>query len=432
MRNSLGTIGQVNRTSVSFLTKKPTLMNLSKSEILLTVGLLCALSLPMASYAQPNAPAGWRLSTAYQNTTYVTVGAENAIISVTPPLPVKSLDLLVTRATNLRASPNCGSPIVEKASQIEGIQAQLVPMAAGAKYQCSLIALIRPDGQGQVLLLFSQPNFDHAQQTEPTAIVIAQQLATSQGNVAAQSNAPSASRGASPSKTEPPVDPRKANDVAIAMQILAPMLDKNGEAVKGIKSADIDSIRFDMFDVTSIRPLILLKNNIVCDCAEFNFDELNLVAVARKSPNDIGQWRIEGGKIQIKWTKSKNWSGLSFPNSKGKPLGDNWKGSGTYKRITSSGYGMPGGDNSASTFVSTMLTFSPDGRFSEGNVVSSTVEGGGSRTVAGGQTAAKSGRYKVEGWTLVLTYDNGKVERSTAITDNDPSAFWLGGKGYVR
>jgi hypothetical protein len=407
-------------------------MDLIKSDALRTIVIVFALTAPITTLAQPAAPAGWRLSTASQNITYVTVGAENAIISVTPPLPVKSLDALVTRANNLKSNPNCGSPIVEKATQIEGIQAQLIPMMQGAKYQCSLIALMRSDGQGQVLVLFSQPNFDHAQQTEPTAIAIAQQLANAQGNVATQGSAQSGSRGTSTSKPEPAIDPRKANDVAMAMQILSPILDKNGDTVKGIKPADIDSIRFDMFDVTSIRPLILLKNNIVCDCAEFNFDELNLAAVARKSPNDIGQWRVEGGKIQIKWTKSKNWSGLSFPNSKGKPLGDNWKGSGTYKRITSSGYGMPGGDNSASTFVSTMLTFSPDGRFSEGNVVSSTVEGGGSRTVAGGQSAAKSGRYKVEGWSLVLTYDNGKVERSTAITDNDPSTFWLGGKGYVR
>jgi hypothetical protein len=407
-------------------------MDLIKSDALRTIVVVFALSAPITTLAQPAAPAGWRLSTASQNITYVTVGAENAIISVTPPLPVKSLDALVTRASNLKSNPNCGSPMVEKATQIEGIQAQLVPMTPGAKYQCSLIALMRPDGQGQVLVLFSQLNFDHTQQTEPTAIAIAQQLANAQGNVATQGSAQSGTRGTSTSKPEPAIDPRKANDVAMAMQILAPILDKNGETVKGIKPAEIDSIRFDMFDVTSIRPLILLKNNIVCDCAEFNFDELNLAAVARKSPNDIGQWRVEGGKIQIKWTKSKNWSGLSFPNSKGKPLGDNWKGSGTYKRITSSGYGMPGGDNSASTFVSTMLTFSPDGRFSEGNVVSSTVEGGGSRTVAGGQSAAKNGRYKVEGWSLVLTYDNGKVERSTAITDNDPSTFWLGGKGYVR
>lgn len=79
-----------------------------------------------------------------------------------------------------------------------------------------------------------------------------------------------------------------------------------------------------------------------------------------------------------------------------------------------------------------MLTFSLDGRFSKGNTVSSTIESAGSRTYAGDQSAAKSGRYKVEGWTIVLTYDNGKIEKSTAIIDNDPSTIWLAGKRYVR
>jgi hypothetical protein len=385
-----------------------------------TIVFLFGLIVFAPSNAQPSPPQGWKSSTtSSQNTTYTPVGSENAIISVTPPLPIKSLDLIMARARNLSANPNCGSPIVEKASQIAGLQGKLIPMTVGAKYQCSVIAMMRDDGQGQVIIMASQPNFDHALQTEATAISIAKQLAVSQG--AAKSNAPSA------------VEAGKANDVAMALQTLAPMLDKNGETGKGIKASDIDSIRFDMFDVTSIRPLILLTNKIVCDCAEFNFDELNLAAVARKTPNDIGQWRIDdSGKIQIKWTKSKNWSGLSFPNSKGKPLGDNWKGSGTYKRTSSSGYGMAGSDNAASTSVSTMLTFLPDGRFSEGSTVSSTVESGGNRTFAGGQTAAKSGRYSVEGWTLFLNYDNGKIHRSTAIIDKDPSTIWLAGKGYVR
>ncbi len=409
-------------------------MNFEKTKAPRTIVFVSALIVAIPSNAQPTAPPGWKLSTSNsQNITYVTIGSENAIISLTPPLPINSLDLIVTRAGNLRANPNCGSPIVEKASQITGLQAKLIPMTVGAKYQCSVIAMMRDDGQGQVIVMASQPSFDHALQTEATAITIAKQLASSQSNTVPHGNAQANNRSATKSNASSAIEAGKANDVAMALQTLVPLLDKNGETGIGIKPSDIDSIRFDMFDVTSIRPLVLLKSKIVCDCAEFNFDELNLAAVARKTPNDIGQWRVDGsGKIQIKWTKSKDWSGLSFPNSKGKPLGDNWKGSGTYKRISSSGYGMAGGDNSASTFVSTMLTFSPDGRFSEGNTVSSTVESGGNRTFAGGQSAAKSGRYKVEGWTLVLTYDNGKVEKSSAIIDSEPSTIWLAGKGYVR
>jgi hypothetical protein len=409
-------------------------MNFEKTKAPRTIVFVLALIIAMPSNAQPSAPPGWKLSTSNsQNTTYATIGSENAVISITPPLPIKSLDVIMTRASNLSANANCGSPIVEKASPITGLQAKLIPMTVGAKYQCSVIAMMRDDGQGQVIIMASKPNFDHVLQTEATAITIARQLATSESNAVSQGNTQSGNRSAAKSNASSAIETGKANHVAMALQTLAPMLDKNGETGKGINPSDIDSIRFDMFDVTSIRPLILLKNKIVCDCAEFNFDELDLAAVARKTPNDIGQWRVDGsGKIQIKWTKSKDWSGLSFPNSKGKPLGDNWKGSGTYKRTSSSGYGMAGGDNSASTFVSTMLTFSPDGRFSEGNTVSSTVESGGSRTFAGGQTAAKSGRYKVEGWTLVLTYDNGKIEKSTAIIDNEPSTIWLAGKGYVR
>jgi hypothetical protein len=406
-----------------------------KAAIFRSFILLSALSVALACNAQPSAPVGWKLGSSNStNTSYVTVDAENGVITVAPPLPIQSLDQMVDRIRTMRPNSNCGTTVVEKGYAINGLKATLIPMTGGVKYQCSVMVMLREDGQGQVIFMASLPSYDHAGKTEATAITIAQQLATTaQSNSASQGGVLSNNRVASAAKASPPVSPGKANDIAMALQILAPMLDKDGSTTKGIKSSDIDSIRFDMFDVTSIRPLILLKNKIVCDCAEFVLEELDLAAVARKTPNDIGQWRLDGsGKVQIKWTKSKDWSGLSFPDAKGKPLGDNWKGNGTYKRISTSGYGMAGSDNSAMTSVSTMLTFSLDGRFSEGNVISSTVEGSGSRTFAGGQSAAKSGRYKVEGWNLVLSYDNGKIEKSTAIIDKEPTTIWLAGKSYVR
>jgi hypothetical protein len=396
---------------------------------------LSALSVAGVSSAQPSAPAGWKFSASSSaNTTYVTVEAENAIMTVAPPLTIQSLDQMVDRIRNMRPNSNCGNAMVEKANPIGGIKAKLIPMTAGTKYQCSILVMQRDDGEGQVIFMASLLSYDHIGKTETTAIAIAQQLATTgQNNSVSQRSAQSNNRSASTPKSSPAVTPSQANDIAMALQTLAPMLDKDGATSKGIKTSDIDSIRFDMFDLTSIRPLILLKNKIVCDCAEFVLEEIDLAAVARKTPNDIGQWRLDSsGKVQIKWTKSKDWSGLSFPDAKGKPLGDNWKGNGTYKRISTSGYGMAGGENSAMTSVSTMLTFSPDGRFSEGSVISSTVEGSGSRTFAGGQSAAKSGRYKVEGWNLVLTYDNGKIEKSAAIIDKEPTTIWLAGKSYVR
>ncbi len=402
----------------------------------ITASIACLLLIRMTNYAnaQPAAPSGWKLSsTPSKNTTYVAIGSgETAIITISPPLAVQSLDQLLARGLqSARPINNCGALVYDKAIAIDGVQAKLIPTAPGGKYQCSAIGFIRGDNQGQIVLMVSIADYDHSGKTEAAAVELVKQLAaTSNGQASASGSSNRTSPAVKPSPQ--PVDKSKANDIALALQTLAPVLDKNGESAKGINPSDIQSIRFDMFDITSVRPLILLKNKIVCDCAEFSFDVLDLAAVARKNPNDIGQWRIgDNGKIQIKWTKSKDWSGLSFPDSTGKPLGDNWKANITYKAISTSGFGMAGGDNSAFTAVSSMMSFGTDGRFSEGSVVSSTVESGGGRTVAGGKSAARGGRYKVEGWNLVLSYDDGKVQKLTAITDKDPSTIWLGGKSWV-
>jgi len=44
------------------------------------------------------------------------------------------------------------------------------------------------------------------------------------------------------------------------------------------------------------------------------------------------------------------------------------------------------------------------------------------------------GRYEIEGYTLTLTYDDGRVERRLIVTDpSDPkSALWIDGDGYAR
>lgn len=44
------------------------------------------------------------------------------------------------------------------------------------------------------------------------------------------------------------------------------------------------------------------------------------------------------------------------------------------------------------------------------------------------------GRYRVEGLTLYITYDDGSSERRILITDpkNPKSAIWLNGVGYSR
>ncbi|MFC4292990.1 hypothetical protein ACFOWX_11255 [Sphingorhabdus arenilitoris] len=195
-------------------------------------------------------------------------------------------------------------------------------------------------------------------------------------------------------------------------------------------TANVDSLRFFYFaggpGGVDPRPVVLFKGGLLCDCAEYALGTANPEIYRSKYPGDFGKWRrTAAGEYEVLWDEdsSGNWSGLS--SSAAKPLPAAWRGQGTWRRTSS--VGMLGGDAPVTSSIN-LLTFNLDGRFSEGNVISST-----SPTVfAGGSSAEREGRYDIDGYFIVLRYDDGATERMSAVWESDEDVIWFDGKGFIR
>jgi hypothetical protein len=193
--------------------------------------------------------------------------------------------------------------------------------------------------------------------------------------------------------------------------------------------ANIDSIGVYPFAggfAVDYRPVILYKNGVMCDCMEYGFGVTNIEALKAKHPADFGRWRRVGSRIDYVWDDSKDraWSELS--GGKLRPLPDNWRTRGTYRRINSVGMG----ENMTSS--TSMLTFAPDGRFSKGAVISSTASSGDTSVFAGGESAKYGGRYHLTGWYLTLAFDDGTVQRKTVAWQSDQDVLWIDGSSFIR
>ncbi|WP_436048111.1 DUF6683 family protein [Phenylobacterium sp. LjRoot225] len=190
----------------------------------------------------------------------------------------------------------------------------------------------------------------------------------------------------------------------------------------------VDRIVFDM-SVTAgfggaamqVRPVMLLSGGVACRCLDEDLASLDLSDLRRRRPEAMGAWRQAGDGLQVKW--AEKWRPVTF-RVQAKPLGDGWRTSGTYERL--SGFGGAGGPMVA---ASRTLTLSNDGGFAL-NTNAGTNAGG----VASRSSKTRSGRYQVKGWVLVLRYDDGRTEGLTAMTsaEGGASTLWLAGSSYER
>ena len=176
-------------------------------------------------------------------------------------------------------------------------------------------------------------------------------------------------------------------------------------------------------------------------------DQLDVLTSRKREPLNWGRWRRAGDKYELQFPQEDGRPGkwavppmtsVVRPGSKGERL------QGRYQ--SGSSYQIPGGAGSVSFRG---ISFTSDGRFEtdfysiaggstgfgadtittgvvandEGSVssVSGPNFGGGSSTKSNRSKAERTGRYEIDGYTLLLTFDNGRVERL-------PFFFAYGGK----
>ncbi len=166
-------------------------------------------------------------------------------------------------------------------------------------------------------------------------------------------------------------------------------------------------------------------------------DQLDVLMSRKREPLNWGRWRRAGNKYELQFPEEDGrpgaWAAPSLtsvvrPGAKGERL------QGRYQ--SGSSFQIPGG---AGSVQFRGVSFTRDGRFEtdfysitggstgygadtitatavaddEGSVssVSGPNFGGGSTTKSNRAKADRAGRYEIDGYTLLLTFDNGRVER---------------------
>lgn len=177
-------------------------------------------------------------------------------------------------------------------------------------------------------------------------------------------------------------------------------------------------------------PVVLFRNgDALTDIAGLSFRG-GIQAHKQAHPKAWTRWQRSGGQLQL--LDSKNaWRKLPYQATYAKLPGD-FRLDGAYGSLSGTGTVAVGGTDSVIAWRE--YAFSRDGR---------VVRGGGAgayAAIAGGSTAVSSiapdrrGRYRIDGITLQIRYDNGATESRIIVTDpNDPKgAIWLDGTGYTR
>ncbi|MBB3472944.1 hypothetical protein [Sphingomonas sp. BK345] len=184
----------------------------------------------------------------------------------------------------------------------------------------------------------------------------------------------------------------------------------------------------------SYEPLVFFTNGDYVELDETPLVDLDAAADRARSPARWGTWRKQGETFLLTSSKGRTSDyrlglGSFFPafTADRSPL------SGTYKLTSGSTVYMA--DGPVSTLGVSRLTFAADGTFTQG------AEGGGvAPTVAVSSRAAqRSGRWKLSGTMLELTYADGRQVRKSFVwaaqgtpPRPDPDMAFIGGDPFLR
>lgn len=175
-------------------------------------------------------------------------------------------------------------------------------------------------------------------------------------------------------------------------------------------------------------PLYLFKGGGACRCSDLAPGDVDLQALRRSRPEDVGTWRKAGGKYLVTYADGEN---DELDPSIGPPA--IIPGGRLFGRFGSIG----GGGNTALGGNSIVIAskdydFRADGTFSQ-----ESFGGGGNGVVTAGSKRGRLGQWRLDGPTLTLTYPDGTRLRTSVywsargdLVNGVPDAIWIGGKAY--
>lgn len=241
--------------------------------------------------------------------------------------------------------------------------------------------------------------------------------------------APLAANIEAPARVPPTPTPALAPDTTAAPTAAAPP--------RAPLLESIDSFGFDTrpkmgvggFIALDIYPIVLFRNGeVLTDVTGLSFPA-GLAAHKRAHPDDWTRWRRSGGRLQL--AKASGWDVMEFQTTYDR-LPDGFRLDGAYRHLSGAGTLAVGGTQEVVAWNE--YRFWSDGRVVRGGGAGGRAEAGNASVATSSVAPNRRGRYRVEGLTLRITYDDGSVESRLLITDpSDPRpAIWLDGVGYAR
>lgn len=201
---------------------------------------------------------------------------------------------------------------------------------------------------------------------------------------------------------------------------------------------EIDSFAFSTrakmgmggFIALDIYPVLLFKGGDALTNVKRLAEGGDKAALQRRHAADFTRWRRSGGELQIQ-EKDGGWKTLPFQTTYAR-LPDGLKLDGLYRSTSGTGNVAVGGTQSVAVWDD--YRFSPDGQVVRGGGAGARAEAGDTSVTTGGRRGARSGRYRVEGLVLQISYADGGSERRILIADpkDTRGTVWIDGEGYVR
>jgi hypothetical protein len=178
-----------------------------------------------------------------------------------------------------------------------------------------------------------------------------------------------------------------------------------------------------------VYPVVLFRDGTaLTDVKGLGF-EGGLNAHRSANPRRWTRWRREGGKIEVQ--KTDGWRKLAFQAAYS-TLPADFRLNGRFRRLSGGGTVAVGG--TASVAVVSDYQFAPDGSVIRNGSVGASSREGGASVVTSTISPDKRGRYRIDGITLHMRFDDGSEERRILVTDpaSPKGAIWLDGRGYAR
>lgn len=201
---------------------------------------------------------------------------------------------------------------------------------------------------------------------------------------------------------------------------------------------EIDSFAFSTrakmglggFIALDIYPVLLFKSGEALTNVRHLAEGGDKTSLQRRHGADFTRWRKSGGELQIQ-EKDGGWKTLPFQTTYAR-LPDGLKLDGLYRSTSGTGNVAVGGAQAVTAWED--YRFSPDGQVQRGGGAGSRAEAGNTSVATANRNAGRTGRYRVEGLVLQISYADGGSERRILIADpkDTKGTVWIDGEGYVR